>query len=645
MSSTTILQLRQDEATDVSKNGSFKTLLDFPITIDEGDEVVIKSVFLDTTVEDEGIIAVNDNLTLTMSCMMYLQNYVTDQKAAFGTEDPAAPTTQLRTYGPTAVAVGDRAAPEETGDNNLWWLGQTYQSTNEIYWVVESISWEPTHPWNATHRVRKMDIHYEYTGVIPNKPQSVGQVHIPPMRASHFSDYNPRPVGITCTGTADAPNFIITTPDYDMEIRNINPASIKINAIKQTSTGSHQVVPQIFNFTFDLEAGNYTPQELGKAITNKVNNLEKNGNVYGETDSSQDKYPVNSPFLTTVVQNDFKIKAEGLAATPAYVTDQVFVSSTLGVFNPKLDGKLYFSYPVNNMVNNAQADPYRPEMDRFVGTNEIAIEFDDGEQKLKVTAQHFPIYNNLTEVATANDALPAVAYNITETAADFEVTTGLVTRYSGIAWTSLTAIDKKTKKPTSFWNDIGFTNMCVQPTSKGIRMDYGGVVPSEDNSFTVTATDGVNITGGYAGLDVPVVKNNITYTTPYANNTQISYVGTSITSSLFANRVFNSAPESEGYYLIEIGTNFKQEFIGGSATYMSGIQSIVNRYFTQNSFTSDQGAGSISYIHSGVSQTLTEFNIRVLNPNFMVPAETQLGPKNTIFIQVIKPKKINPTKP
>ena len=55
MSSTTILQLRQDEATDVSKNGSFKTLLDFPITIDEGDEVVIKSVFLDTTVEDEGI--------------------------------------------------------------------------------------------------------------------------------------------------------------------------------------------------------------------------------------------------------------------------------------------------------------------------------------------------------------------------------------------------------------------------------------------------------------------------------------------------------------------------------------------------------------------------------------------------------------
>ena len=473
------------------------------------------------------------------------------------------------------------------------------------------------------------------------KPQSVGQVHIPPMRASHFEDYNPRPVGITCTGTADAPNFFITTPDYDMEIRNINPASIKINAIKQTSAGSHQVVPQIFDFTFDLEAGNYTPQELGKAITNKVNNLEKNGNVYGETDSSQDKYPVNSPFLTTVVQNDFKIKAEGLAAKPAYVTDQVFVSSTLGVFNPKLDGKLYFSYPVNNMVNNAQADPYRPEMDRFVGTNEIAIEFDDGEQKLKVTAQHFPIYNNLTEVATANDALPAVAYNITETAADFEVTTGLVTRYSGIAWTSLTAIDKKTKKPTSFWNDIGFTNMCVQPTSKGIRMDYGGVVPTEDNSFTVTATDGVNITGGYAGLDVPVIKNNITYTTPYANNTQISYVGTSITSSLFANRVFNSAPESEGYYLIEIGTNFKQEFIGGSATYMSGVQSIVNRYFTQNSFTSDQGAGSISYIHSGVSQSLTEFNIRVLNPNFMVPAETQLGPKNTIFIQVIKPKKIN----
>jgi hypothetical protein len=71
---------------------------------------------------------------------------------------------------------------------------------------------------------------------------------------------------------------------------------------------------------------------------------------------------------------------------------------------------------------------------------------------------------------------------------------------------------------------------------------------------------------------------------------------------------------------------------------MSGIQSIVNRYFTQNSFTSDQGAGSISYIHQGESQTLTEFNVRVLNPNYSVPTETQLGINNTIFIQVIKPK-------
>lgn len=226
----------------------------------------------------------------------------------------------------------------------------------------------------------------------------------------------------------------------------------------------------------------------------------------------------------------------------------------------------------------------------------------------------------------------------------------MATRYSGIAWTALTAQDSKTKKKSNFWNDIGLAGSTVTPLTTGIKMNYGGVVPSADNSFTVVATDGVNITGGYPGLDIPVVKNNLLYTAPVhpvilpaGGNERTDYVGTTDTTSIFANRVFNSAPETEGYYLIEIGTNFKQAFLGGNATYMSGVQSIVNRYYTQNSYTSDQGAGSISYFHKGESQTLTEFNIRVLNPNFTVPPETQLGISNTIFIEVVK-QKLTPTK-
>ena len=169
MSSTTILQLRQDESTDVVQNGSWKSNLDYPIQIDEGDEVIIKSVFLDTTVEDEGIIAIGDNLDIKMTCMMYLQNFSVDQKYTFVGE-PAG-LTQFRQYGPTAKAAD---APVDSGDNNLWWLGQTYQTTNEILWNVESISWKPTHPINSTHRVHQLDLDYKYEGVIPNQPDIPG---------------------------------------------------------------------------------------------------------------------------------------------------------------------------------------------------------------------------------------------------------------------------------------------------------------------------------------------------------------------------------------------------------------------------------------------------------------------------------------
>ena len=42
MSSTTILQLRQQESTNVTQNGVFQATLDHPIQLEEGDVVQVK---------------------------------------------------------------------------------------------------------------------------------------------------------------------------------------------------------------------------------------------------------------------------------------------------------------------------------------------------------------------------------------------------------------------------------------------------------------------------------------------------------------------------------------------------------------------------------------------------------------------------
>ena len=650
MSSTTILQLRQEESRDVSQNGNWKSMLDYPIQINEGDEVIIKSVFLDTTVEDEGIIAVPDKLDLTMGCMMYLQNFGQDQ-TFLGTE-------RLRIYGPVPEIDNDpdldTTIISQGGDNNLWWLGQTFAPGPEtILWDIESITWEPLKPINASHMVKTMPIEFEYQGVIPGQGLTSGLVTIPNCRASDYTKFSPIDVGKICVGTDQAPTFHITTKTQTYTNHYVDSGSIKVNYKKHSGThDAKHIVPQIFNVNFSLDAGNYTPTELAKLITDKINNVELSGPVYLETSPAIGQYPVNTPLLKTILQNFNYITETASGHNPAYETEQVFISSTLNELNPETDGKVFFKYATTEMEEQKSGPgvtPYVNAEDRFVGTSQIALEFDTLANKLKWTILHFPIFNNLTADNTVNTAVPCAAYNLVGMGTGlYKLEVGIATRYSGIAWTSLTAKNSLNGEKSDFWHDIGLTSTTVQATTKGMRCNYGGTA-TEDNSFTVTATDGVNVTGALPGLDLPVVKNNLLYTTPirpYDTQTVpvIDYVATNDTTSIFASRTFNLAPESEGYYLIEIGTNFKQSFLGGNATYMSGIQSIVNRYFTQNSFTSDQGAGSISYIHKGESQTLTEFNVRVLNPNYSVPTETQLGINNTIFIQVVKPKLLQPQK-
>jgi len=70
--------------------------------------------------------------------------------------------------------------------------------------------------------------------------------------------------------------------------------------------------------------------------------------------------------------------------------------------------------------------------------------------------------------------------------------------------------------------------------------------------------------------------------------------------------------------------------------------SIVNRYYTQNSFTSDQGAGSIAYTHVGEPQLLSNLNVSVLNPDRSFVSSNILQDKNTIFVEVIKAIDQNP---
>ena len=67
MSKSTIIKLRQTDASFVQQNGSFKTTLSQPISIEKGDVVQLKNAFLDTSTDviklDNDTDNVNDTVT------------------------------------------------------------------------------------------------------------------------------------------------------------------------------------------------------------------------------------------------------------------------------------------------------------------------------------------------------------------------------------------------------------------------------------------------------------------------------------------------------------------------------------------------------------------------------------------------------
>ena len=85
---TTILELRQLEnieqtpvlADGTMQNGLWTNTLDVPIVIEAGDQISVKSCYLDTAASSSGFIEVENDIPVSMSAAMYLTNYDKDQQ-------------------------------------------------------------------------------------------------------------------------------------------------------------------------------------------------------------------------------------------------------------------------------------------------------------------------------------------------------------------------------------------------------------------------------------------------------------------------------------------------------------------------------------------------------------------------------------
>lgn len=565
--SSKIIKLRESESTASAQNADYRITLDKTLEILDGDEVRIKSVFLDTVGASGDFLEIVDDVPIEIDVGKYIINDSKDQK--FPAPNQA---DQLRRYIP--AATGTLAT---TGDAEIY-FGCNKDTTTGTTEELKSFSVFPIHFGLGT--VGGFDLNFEYTRV--DGGRGFYSHHLKPEPGSDY----PRRKGrvtekkIYMTGKS----FTLTNAD----VAKKHGIDVNIKFEYATAPGAGEVFSELDTetFTYTLPAGVYTPTQLAEILTDEMTKIDSLGAI--GNNFASDVYPVNNPFLTTVGQ----LKAK------SGVTTSYFCNTA---------GTQFINYgPIADMKARG--------VDRLIGASEVALTYDENHKKMSFSILHTPQFVN--ENAGQNDGVPGVVYDNDR----------LIDCYSGVFFSRLS--------PSDFWTNLGFSDVVVTPALGNVIADVSGIMGGPVRAIEMGIGKGDKRTAGFESLDTPVQKNaNFRIPNPTGD------ISTSATLPIYGNRVFANDFSSEGYYLIEIDCGIAQDLVGATGNVgfnSTKIHSIVSNYFSQGSYTSDQGSGSIGYVHKGNPILLSNFNVRILQSDGSVPDPINIGNHNTIFLELVR---------
>jgi len=378
-------------------------------------------------------------------------------------------------------------------------------------------------------------------------------------------------------------------------VENISFFGLKVS--KQTTqvvTGKRIQVPYTRTKSIKIPKGNYTPDDLTALINIDITN---NDLIEGKFITADD----------AILQTSRQIQARFLDGTGAVATEFTLCDPTLSDVAP---------LQVLAM-NNYQAGS---GTDIYFGASIFEMEYDEASKIFNIKYLHTPNY--------VSKAI-SVQY--------FKGPTGNITTVNKIGGCYLTRLYAETADGTlfDFWDNLlGFgdnllTQFVYAPSPPATPPAPDFLIPISNDLI-----DGVGITGQLSSVDGVVDKTTPLDVVVFAG-TPLKYVVTTtanVTTGLGGGSNALDAQDAFGYYLIEINSSFKNNFLTPDNNYRS-IQQIVNRYYELNSYTAGEG-GQLVYQHVGEPVLLQSFHVRVLT------SEKELAPNigddNTVHLQLIK---------
>ena len=606
MEQSTIIKLRQTEASSIVTNGSFATTLQNKVLLEEGDVVKLHSAFLDTTTESN--ITIDEPIDVSFSCIKYLDAVKENLPFAY-TLDPD--NHAGKTIGHKHIACARKA----TGGLDAY--------------MLESVRMTPLH-YGPGRSYGDGWIYYIYLSPIPGEGFVRGQTFMP---KEYTTEHGKSGVSIPINrlvGDDNPANFQLLTPGVGVPPQPSNTGGVGNGAatINPTAISADDIANPIEEtFSFQLGSGVYTPAEIAQIVTDKCSDLQSGGVTgyignYPQPPQAQAPtdvwvWPINSAFCTSLSQLYNKVQPVTAASIN---TDIIFARENQLASFTEIGGA---GSQVGQQapIITPTAIPKTSADDILIGTNNFSLNYDTNLNKLNFDLIHTPYQFSVGNVWTPGITYPDGA----------EVDKQPTRSYSGIAFTKL--------NPPDFWQTLGFTETPISVTYDARPLEQTDrklvLMPN------IILTPGVNITQQYAGIDL--VWNKIAAdasTIPFYSFSSGNFE-TQITTPIISDRGFNDVINDEGYYFLEVGIKLPQTLIGGSGgggtdTMSNRVQAIVGKFYTSGNFLQVGSDSAILYQHIGEPQLLADLNVRILHADMTPPDSMEIGPKNSIFLEVIK---------
>ncbi len=613
---STILELKENiqlKPPDYN-NGEFNVNLKTHLTLEDGDSVVMRNIFIDTVASSGGMIDIDEDTTLTMTFARGF-NFSTQ----ISDNDGTAADGLLLTPNALGYNIDENLAQADVkkthlnrvankGDSHIYYETKktTVPAGHNKFRVATAMIFASDFQDHYRDHYGGFDVvfqYYDINGELQTYPTSLNNIKSPKEGGDDVD--HTQSLGDNTFIFDGSKNFgnggiALISPSASSMIKDHTTSpTIAFNSTEFASGDVYSMNTQ--SISVDIPAGAYDPNELARLITDGI----------VKVDQAEDKLfngrslPYTTKLLSEAASSTFE-NGEGL-----FISDDGEVALRIRSTDP-----------------NTSAAQNKP----IVGASEFAFVFDGGSgasQTFKFTSLHSPYYvdtggagtalqigNELTPVNTGTAQNPAYIYYNDKKKGDI-IITGL-------------------EPFQSFWNEkLGISgNIIGQSQNKPFKIAVGGGQSADIHVPVLSIQAGVNMTEPFLGTDVLIPKNKfIPLASDYATVLKFPNLNT---TSIYGEKTLNQITNINGYFLIEVrGYNNGTRIIGSNN--IDDISAIVSRYYTSPSYTNGYSSDSIVYTHSGQSVELSNFTIRILDPD-RTPAKG-IGTNSCVYLMIEKPLK------